>query len=66
MPHFVCEACQVRQEVGRELFQNQNDGALLMLERMRKIYYIHIPTHQTVLDLVSRLLLDKKTKHVSS
>jgi hypothetical protein len=37
MPHFVCEACQVRVELGRELHRLIPDLCLLMLERMRLI-----------------------------
>jgi hypothetical protein len=37
MPHFVCEACQVRAELGRELHRLVPDLCLLMLERMRMI-----------------------------
>lgn len=37
MPHFVCEACQVRAELGRELHRLIPDLCLLMLERMRMI-----------------------------
>ena len=37
MPHFICEACQVRAELGRELHRSVPDLCLLMLERMRLI-----------------------------
>lgn len=37
MPHFICEACQVRAELGRELHRSVPDLCLLMLERMRMI-----------------------------
>ena len=37
MPHFICEACQVRSELGRELHRSIPDLCLLMLERMRMI-----------------------------
>jgi hypothetical protein len=37
LPHYICEACQVRRELGRELLKTQADVALLMLERMRQI-----------------------------
>jgi hypothetical protein len=38
LPHFViCEACQVRRELGRELLKTREDVALLMLERMQQI-----------------------------
>jgi hypothetical protein len=36
-PHFICEACQVRAELGRELTRLMPDVCLLMLERMRMI-----------------------------
>jgi hypothetical protein len=34
-PNFVCEACQVRAALGRELYTNARDVHLLRLERMR-------------------------------
>jgi hypothetical protein len=37
MPHFICEACQVRAELRRELHRSIPDLCLLMLERMRMI-----------------------------
>ena len=36
-PHFICECCQVRAAVDRELRRDGTDTALLMLERMRMI-----------------------------
>lgn len=36
-PHFICECCQVRAAVGREIRHTGTDTALLMLERMRMI-----------------------------
>jgi hypothetical protein len=37
IPHFVCECCQVRGLLNRELDATARDVALLMLERMRMI-----------------------------
>jgi hypothetical protein len=37
IPHFVCECCQVRALLNRELDTTARDVALLMLERMRMI-----------------------------
>jgi hypothetical protein len=36
-PHFICEMCTVRAELGRELRRTDNDIRLLMFERMRMI-----------------------------
>jgi hypothetical protein len=36
-PHFICEMCTVRSELGRELRRTDNDIQLLMFERMRMI-----------------------------
>jgi hypothetical protein len=36
-PHFVCEMCTVRAELGRELRRTDGDIQLLMFERMRMI-----------------------------
>ena len=41
LPHFVCEACTVREVVGRELTRGPNDTALVMLERARLIDTAH-------------------------
>jgi hypothetical protein len=37
VPHFICEACQVRTELKRELQRSSTDLCLLMLERMRMV-----------------------------
>jgi hypothetical protein len=37
VPHFICECCQVRALLNRELDRTHRDVALLMLERMRMI-----------------------------
>lgn len=37
IPHFICECCQVRALVDRELDATPRDQALMMLERMRMI-----------------------------
>lgn len=37
LPRFICECCQVRAMVDRELTDTSRDHALLMLERMRMI-----------------------------
>jgi hypothetical protein len=37
VPHFICECCQIRALVDRELVPSARDTALLMLERMRMI-----------------------------
>jgi len=36
-PAFICEACTVRAQIGRELEKSGRDLTLLMLERMRMI-----------------------------
>jgi hypothetical protein len=36
-PHFICEICTVRAELGRELHRTDKDIHLLMFERMRMI-----------------------------
>lgn len=36
-PTFICELCQVRAIVGRELYREKNDLQLLCFERMRII-----------------------------
>ena len=36
-PNYICEACQVRAHLGRELKRDQYDFHLLMLERMRQL-----------------------------
>ena len=41
IPNFVCEACQVRVFLSRELFQRPPDVKLLMLERMRQLDMLH-------------------------
>ena len=46
---FICEACTVRAAMNRELSPRVEDGALLMLERMRLIdmvFYWSLGTHQ--------------------
>ena len=48
MPHFVCEACQVRAELGRELHRLVPDLCLLMLERMRMIDNLNFWAKSTV------------------
>ena len=48
MPHFVCEACQVRAELGRELNLLVPDRCLLMLERMRMIDNLNFWAKTTV------------------
>ena len=48
MPHFVCEACQVRAELGRELHRLVPDLCLLMLERMRMIDTLNLWAKNTV------------------
>jgi hypothetical protein len=40
VPHFVCEMCQVRGQLGRELAYSTRDRWLLCLERMRQIDYL--------------------------
>ena len=40
-PNYVCEACQVRAQVDRELQRDGNDIMLLQLERMRQIDTMH-------------------------
>jgi hypothetical protein len=35
LPHFICELCQVRAMLGRELHNKEADHELLLLERMR-------------------------------
>jgi hypothetical protein len=37
LPHFICECCQVRALLNRELDATHRDVALLMLERMRMV-----------------------------
>jgi hypothetical protein len=37
LPHFICETCQVRRELDRELLKTREDIALLMLGRMRQV-----------------------------
>jgi hypothetical protein len=37
IPHFICECCQIRALLDRELDSTHRDVALLMLERMRMI-----------------------------
>ena len=41
IPSFICEACQVRAIVGRELQRGRTDIELLMLERMRQLDILH-------------------------
>jgi len=36
-PNYICEACQVRAHLGRELQRRHKDYKLLMLERMRQL-----------------------------
>jgi hypothetical protein len=40
-PHFICECCTVRAQLGRELCYHAKDLSLLMLERMRLIDLLH-------------------------
>ena len=48
-PNFVCEACQVRQVLGRELVRSDKDVTLLMLERMRQLDTMHKLAQGTLL-----------------
>ena len=41
IPSFICEACQVRATVGRELQRDRKDIELLMLEWMRQLDILH-------------------------
>jgi hypothetical protein len=36
-PHYVCELCSVRAHLGRELYMQGTDLALLMVERVRQV-----------------------------
>ena len=40
-PNFICEACQVRSHLGRELVYQDSDVILLMLERQRQLDTMH-------------------------
>jgi len=40
-PNFICEACQVRVILDRELGRSGEDMLLLMLERMRQLDAMH-------------------------
>ena len=40
------------------------DGADESNHRLEPVSYTHLRAHETVLDLVCRLLLDKKTQHL--
>lgn len=46
--HFICEACQVRVELNRELQRTPRDLCLLMLERMRMIDVLNYWQHSTL------------------
>jgi hypothetical protein len=48
VPHFICETCQVRAELGRELHRSVSDLCLLMLERMRMIDGLSFWSKQTL------------------
>ena len=37
VPHYVCELCQVRVQLGREIRRHRNDVALLIAERLRQL-----------------------------
>jgi hypothetical protein len=47
-PHFVCELCTVRAELGRELQRTDRDIQLLMFERMRMIDSLNWWQHNTL------------------
>ena len=47
-PNFICEACQVRAHLGRELVDASPDLGLLMLERQRTLDVMHYWAESTV------------------
>jgi hypothetical protein len=48
IPHFICECCQVRALLQRELLRTGRDTVLLMLERMRMIDVVGNWKHSTL------------------